>query len=160
MREWDRMRFTHEFILITPILPLFSTSPIPSPLLHPSTPSLLHFTSLSPHSLLSSLSLHPLTPHSFTSHPSPLIPSPLLHLSTPSPLTPSLHIPLPSFPPLFLIPPPPHAHSSLFPPSSPLSREALQLPTLHYIIRLMASYYDSMVVEKKRVQDARQWGQR
>ncbi len=38
--------------------------------------------------------------------------------------------------------------------------ETLQLPTLHYIIQLIASYYESMVVEKKQVPVARQWGQR
>ena len=38
--------------------------------------------------------------------------------------------------------------------------ETLQLPTFHYIIQLVAGYYESMVVEKKQVTVARQWGQR
>ena len=44
--------------------------------------------------------------------------------------------------------------------SSIISRETLQLQTLHYIIQLMANYYESMVIEKKQVSDAQQWGQR
>ena len=38
--------------------------------------------------------------------------------------------------------------------------ETLQLQTLHYIIQLVANYYESMVVEKRSVGDARQWAQR
>ncbi len=38
--------------------------------------------------------------------------------------------------------------------------ETLQLSTLHYIIQLLANYFESMVVEKKSHVDARQWAQR
>ena len=38
--------------------------------------------------------------------------------------------------------------------------ETLQLSTLHYVIQLMANYFESMVLEKKSHFDARQWAQR
>lgn len=38
--------------------------------------------------------------------------------------------------------------------------ETLQLQSLHYIIQLVANYYESMVVDKRSVGSARQWAQR
>lgn len=46
------------------------------------------------------------------------------------------------------------------PPPPPPLRETLHLPALHYIITLTANYYESMLVEKRSVMNARQWGQR
>ena len=39
-------------------------------------------------------------------------------------------------------------------------RETLQLGTFHYIIQLTATYYESMVLEKRDLPVARQWAQR
>ena len=50
--------------------------------------------------------------------------------------------------------------AAFFPIFPPLSRETLQLGTFHYLIQLMASYYESMVLEKKDKVVARQWAQR
>lgn len=41
-----------------------------------------------------------------------------------------------------------------------LPRETLQLQTLHYIIQLIANYYETMTMEKRSLADARQWAQR
>lgn len=42
----------------------------------------------------------------------------------------------------------------------PVCRETLQLHTLHYVIQLIANYYETMVMEKRSLADARQWAQR
>ena len=39
-------------------------------------------------------------------------------------------------------------------------RETLQLQTFHYIIQLIATFFESMVLNKKLAMDARQWGER
>ena len=39
-------------------------------------------------------------------------------------------------------------------------RETLQLSTFHYLIQLTATYYESMVLEKREMPMARQWAQR
>ena len=41
-----------------------------------------------------------------------------------------------------------------------MCRETLQLQTLHYIIQLIANYYETMVMEKRSLADARLWAQR
>lgn len=41
-----------------------------------------------------------------------------------------------------------------------LSSETLQLPTLHYVLQLMVSYYENMVVNKRDKQLALAWSQR
>ena len=41
-----------------------------------------------------------------------------------------------------------------------LSSETLQLTTLHYVLQLMVSYYENMVMHKRERQDALAWSQR
>ena len=90
-----------------------------------------------------------LTPHTLH-HPHPTYPPPS------SPHTPTiiltshtLHHPLTH----------PSSSSPHHIPYSPCS-ETLELGTMHYVLQLMASYYESMLVEKKVVQDAKLWAQR
>ena len=118
-----------------------------------------------PHCTCTSHTLH--HPHLTHSSSSPHTPSIILtshilppphptHPPSSSPHTPSiiltphtLHHPLTH----------PSSSSPLHIPYSPCS-ETLELGTMHYVLQLMASYYESMLVEKKVVQDAKLWAQR
>ena len=132
-------------------------------------PHLTHSSSSSPHTPSIILTPHILH-HPHLTHPPSSSPHTFFLLLTPH----TLHHPHPTYPP----PSSPHtptiiltshtlhhplthpsSSSPLHIPYSPCS-ETLELGTMHYVLQLMASYYESMLVEKKVVQDAKLWAQR